>query len=1218
MSVEILENAADAAAAEAAASAAAAVAFSPRAGGLSSSPSAHDMSGSVFATHWATPSPPSPPPPRPARIRPQTRLDLPSPDSLTSEAEELAHSSGYGSPPQSPGGTPACAASSPFKDRPLTPREISALVSQVRRSKKYKLRPIWDAAAFGRLSSLTHLDLSRNDLEVLPSSLGKLVHLRNLILTDNLIRLLPPAVANLTQLVTIDISHNQFSSVPTVIARCASLRYADFSSNPISEFAAITTPVIRKLSFGRALADDESGNSTHTIALADKEESVVLPATVCDIPNLEVLKLHSLKLVSLPSIVGRLVSVRHLTLQYSGLESLPDAVASWTAMEILNLEGNKLTSLPDAVGAWASLRYVSLANNELTTLTDAVSGWVSLEVLNVSHNALRTLPPALGECAALEEFSASENDLRELEPALCRLMGLRDLDLNANSLSTLPPELGSLQSLTGLHVSDNNLHSLPASIGSLSSLKVLSARNNQLHALPEEIARLKRLVQLSLDNNILTALPESIGSLKSLQELYVSNNALVTIPVSIGKLSFLKYLYLNNNKVRTLPPDLGHCRALSRLDLFNNPLKKILRDVWVMGVSSILEYLRNPESYDSLRAFHTGRSYADPPRVAFTQLAKQSTLVLDAHGYVQPAEEDPLPSSVYRAPMGLHGPPPASAVMSGVGEDGDGDLGSGRDVGKEEESDDESSDGYATLISMGLDHGLDPDGSGVVGGAVDDEYVDYVGGAGDAGDAGDADYVGDADYAGDIGDGAEDAEEEGEVVPFKRLSFGTSAYSKRAVESVQVVDDLSGGNAGDPFVMGHERMKGLWGERKSGYESSASSSAATTPPPAPAPTPNPTPTAASGGPVGEFTFGQVLKPSSFLAIPSVRGVGGLSLSTRPVASSAPTFPVTGTGVGEFSGGSYQSNLSTVDPTAQNQIVEDLGGPLSEYEIDAKDLELGVKLGEGAFGAVFKGAWDGVEVAAKVLKYDTLPTRSVISGLRHEVAILSKLHHPNVVSLIGACLQPPFLCIVTEYIGGGSLYSLLHTENQRIYLTWLVRIALDVARGMSYLHGSQPKIIHRDLSSHNILIAYPISGANFTAKIADFGLAFVKESNESICTGVTGKVRWVAPEVLLNKEYDEKADVYSYGVVLWEILSGEKPFRLVQPTSSIRDVVAKGGRPPIPKDSPIFLTRLIRECWRQEPARRPSFEDVVKRLMKADRASRRRSLNHLTPLLVDYL
>ena len=334
---------------------------------------------------------------------------------------------------------------------------------------------------------------------------------------------------------------------------------------------------------------------------------------------------------------------------------------------------------------------------------------------------------------------------------------------------------------------------------------------------------------------------------------------------------------------------------------------------------------------------------------------------------------------------------------------------------------------------------------------------------------------------------------------------------------------------------------------------------------------------------------------------------------RDVASSVPLGG--GPSRDSFSGGSYQSSPSAVDPSPQNQAVSDMTGPLSEYEIDPNDIELGVKLGEGAFGAVFKGDWNGVTVAAKVLKYDTLPTRAVIAGLRREVAILSKLHHPNVVSLIGACLQPPFLCIVTEFIGGGSLYSLLHVEHQRVYLTWLLRIALDVARGMSYLHGSQPKIIHRDLSSHNILIAYPISGANFTAKIADFGLAFVKESNESICAGVTGKVRWIAPEVLLNQEYDEKADVYSYGIVLWEILTSQKPFAEVQPTSSIPDVVAGGGRPALPKDAPGFLAKLIRECWHREAARRPSFDDIVRRLTKADRASRRKSLGEL---LVDYL
>ncbi|KAK4418457.1 Receptor-like serine/threonine-protein kinase ALE2 [Sesamum alatum] len=202
------------------------------------------------------------------------------------------------------------------------------------------------------------------------------------------------------------------------------------------------------------------------------------------------------------------------------------------------------------------------------------------------------------------------------------------------------------------------------------------------------------------------------------------------------------------------------------------------------------------------------------------------------------------------------------------------------------------------------------------------------------------------------------------------------------------------------------------------------------------------------------------------------------------------------------------------------------------------------LGEGGFGRVYHGIMqDGTEVAVKLL------TRDNQNGDREfiaEIEMLSRLHHRNLVKLIGICIEQRTRCLVYELVPNGSVESHLHGDDRsKAPLNWDARlkIALGAARGLAYLHeDSNPRVIHRDFKGSNVLLE-----DDFTPKVSDFGLAReATEGTHHISTRVMGTFGYVAPEYAMTGHLLVKSDVYSYGVVLLELLSGRKPVDMSQP------------------------------------------------------------------------
>ncbi|KAL0016897.1 hypothetical protein SO802_003966 [Lithocarpus litseifolius] len=253
------------------------------------------------------------------------------------------------------------------------------------------------------------------------------------------------------------------------------------------------------------------------------------------------------------------------------------------------------------------------------------------------------------------------------------------------------------------------------------------------------------------------------------------------------------------------------------------------------------------------------------------------------------------------------------------------------------------------------------------------------------------------------------------------------------------------------------------------------------------------------------------------------------------------------------------------------------------EIDPSSLTYEKKIVSVSFCDLYKGTFCYQDVAIKVLRAEHM-NENMQREFTQEVIMMRKIQHKNVVQFIGACTRPPSLCIVMEYMSGGSIHDFLHKQKRVFTHLTLIRVAIDVSKGMKYLHHNN--IIHRDLKAANLLM-----DGNGVVKISDFGIARM-QAQSGVMTAETGTYRWMAPEVIEHKPYDHKVDVFSFGVLLWELLTGKLPYEQLTPLQAAVGVVQKGLRPIIPKQTPQKLGELLERCWQQDPSSRPEFAEIL--------------------------
>ncbi|XP_039804557.1 uncharacterized protein LOC120668830 isoform X4 [Panicum virgatum] len=288
-----------------------------------------------------------------------------------------------------------------------------------------------------------------------------------------------------------------------------------------------------------------------------------------------------------------------------------------------------------------------------------------------------------------------------------------------------------------------------------------------------------------------------------------------------------------------------------------------------------------------------------------------------------------------------------------------------------------------------------------------------------------------------------------------------------------------------------------------------------------------------------------------------------------------------------------------DKTSQGvQVLDDID---NLQIIKNSDLEELRELGSGTFGTVYHGKWRGTDVAIKRINDRCFAGKAseqerMRTDFWNEADKLASLHHPNVVAFYGVVLDGPggSVATVTEYMANGSLRQALQRHENRIFdRRRRLLIAMDVAFGMEYLHGKN--IVHFDLKSDNLLVNLrdpqrPI------CKVGDLGLSKVK-CQTLISGGVRGTLPWMAPELLNGSSslVSEKVDVFSFGIVMWELLTGEEPYAELHYGAIIGGIVNNTLRPPVPESCDSQWRALMEQCWSAEPSERPSFTEIGKSL-----------------------
>ncbi|CAI7742163.1 unnamed protein product [Closterium sp. NIES-53] len=302
----------------------------------------------------------------------------------------------------------------------------------------------------------------------------------------------------------------------------------------------------------------------------------------------------------------------------------------------------------------------------------------------------------------------------------------------------------------------------------------------------------------------------------------------------------------------------------------------------------------------------------------------------------------------------------------------------------------------------------------------------------------------------------------------------------------------------------------------------------------------------------------------------------------------------------------------------------------DWAVDYHDLGIGERLGGGASGRLCRGTYRGQDVAVKVITLAAADDLGAAGGglrggpagvgdagmsvsmrsatalellqcFKQEVAIMRMVRHKNLVQFIGACSHWPRLFIVTELMARGSVRDVLDQRGCGLPLPMALKILRDAARGLDFLH--RRGIVHRDLKAANLLV-----DENDVVKLCDFGVARLLPSKQAgqLCgeptaksrpdmTAETGTYRWMAPEVMEHQPYDHRADIFSFGVTMWEVITGDLPYTGLTPLQAAIGVLQRNLRPPLPPGLPSRISNLITRCWAADPAVRPDFTEILSTL-----------------------
>ena len=253
-----------------------------------------------------------------------------------------------------------------------------------------------------------------------------------------------------------------------------------------------------------------------------------------------------------------------------------------------------------------------------------------------------------------------------------------------------------------------------------------------------------------------------------------------------------------------------------------------------------------------------------------------------------------------------------------------------------------------------------------------------------------------------------------------------------------------------------------------------------------------------------------------------------------------------------------------------------------------DVETETMLGTGSFGTVFRATWRGTAVAAKQLHRKRLGATETLD-VQMEGGLAIRLRHPHISQVLGVCHDGSTgkVFVVSEFMARGSVYDAIVSARRAVSERIKIKVAREAALGLRYLHEQSPAVVHRSVTSRNVLL-----GKDWVAKVSDFGLARIKDGAATMTKLATSG--YSAPEVLRGERYDERADVFAFGVVVWEMAAQEEAFSGLALQTMVERVTG-GARPEVDdkwrRGDSLPLVRVMEACWRGEAGERPRMDAV---------------------------
>eukprot|EP00873_Tetraselmis_striata_P043000 jgi/Tetstr1/463264/TSEL_008189.t1 len=952
---------------------------------------------------------------------------------------------------------------------------------------------------------------------------------------------------------------------------------------------------------------------------------------------------------ALPVAYSGLTSMMHFLVDFNHLDgAIPEPYSSFTNLLELSMYANLIVGpVPAWVSTLRSLETLDLGGNALSgTLPAAFSSLQGLAYLGLAENRLvGSLPPQWSALARLLVFHVHDNRLSGTLPEEYSTLGaLQWLDLSSNDLSGgIPPQLSALTQLTDLELSYNYFNaSVPPQLSALTDLKVLSLGDSELAgSLPPQLSALSQLGSLWLqDAHFSGLLPAQYSVLTALEGLYVHGNWLTgPLPPEWSALAGLNEMHVgDNNLTGTLPAQWSALSRLAVLDLADNDLQGGIPQEWGGALVAVTSLAMDesqalpcvpPPLLPALRVGAPPWLSADYPVVRCGYPANGAWLhvvatiispVADRRRLRQlgEAEVAALPTRTRRAVelflqdvAELTALPEAAVVAWGVSEAGGGLAGGGaltveamahfppgtayRDLETWQARLRGSI--FPRLAAAGLEvlqvsgeEGLPDEHGSFVSIAETEAEEEGEGEGAEAEAAGGGLFM-------PLGVGA------AVVAAAVAAVIGFVVFSSRRRAAAQA---QASSQSSDLAIVSRLEWAGQAPKGLSAMEKGSGSVHASSPSPGAFPSrclsfdcwrigkPAGPDVAACAPPPGRVPP-RALPSLVALLADSYRA--HVRQQQRCGAGEDETF-------GPFAACLLAAHLRLAlemlkaAATSLKQRAPPAFAPGEGCNLHVswhRELRgrMRGKLGSGAFGTVYQAEWRGMDVAVKML----LPGKGELSSaaqmmsFKAEIEIMAALSNKGcdrIVRMYGACVAPPNVCIIYEYVPGGSLHDTIYHHSRRLTYPDVLRLGRDIAEGLAFLHTTT---VHRDLKPENILL-----GADGRARICDLGLGRIKDPLKSyLITSAGGTPFYMAPETFTQSKLHEKADIYALGVILNEMASRQPPWDYETPFQVIYAVSVRKERPALPASCPQPLADIIERCWAQDDKARPTAAQLVRQL-----------------------